>query len=137
MPHLIRLRGPWTYELSEAEQVQRGEISLPAIWSAFVPADSHGSVTLVRRFGRPTGLEQAPSVWLVVDAGELPGTVFLNGERLGEIAPSSQTARGDVLSRLLPRNELRLEFPELPHGPMITSKSCPDVWLEIESQEGS
>ena len=135
MPHVIRLRGPWEFELADAEQVLRGEISVPTLWSAFVPADYAGRITLLRRFGRPTGLEQSPRVSLAVDSLNLPGVVFLNGDRLGEFgnSPGPVHVRWEVMSRLLPRNELRLEFSELPRGPLLESTSPPNVWLEIEA----
>ena len=65
MPHTIRLRGPWEYELL-----------------------AQSTVRFTRRFHGPTGLDAASRVWLVVDDVDCQASVALNDRLLGEIASS-------------------------------------------------
>lgn len=66
-----------------------------------------GSRAWVRRFGRPSGIESADRVWLVMDMPP-PADATLNGVALPALPESPQPWRIDVTARLESRNELVL-----------------------------
>lgn len=114
-PHRIRLRAPW---------------------------DSQPSATgarYARRFGRPTGIGERDSVWLVIDADWRSNScsLLLNGERFATSDPTTvATARWDVTARLVARNELVIEWPEATTpddaaGPGELPPAIREVRLEI------
>jgi hypothetical protein len=125
--HIIRLRGPWDYRplartailadgsgnCEMADLPGPGRITMPADEGAVRDADSCGRVSYCRRFGRPTGLDAADRVELVIDRDDVLGCAALNGQALGEIADGGQPWRCDITARLQPRNELVIEV-ELP-----------------------
>jgi beta-galactosidase/beta-glucuronidase len=86
---------------------------MPADGGAAPGADFRGRVSYRRRFGRPTGLDAADRVELVIDCVGAFGCVALNGQELGEIAAGGSPWRCDITARLQPRNELAIEV-ELP-----------------------
>jgi hypothetical protein len=101
--HAIRLRGPWECQPRKPE------------------ADCLGEMLLRRRFNRPTGLENATRVWLVIEEVAAAARVMLNEQPLGEIVPSSYAqalaspssprrcpARLEITSLLRPHNSLEI-----------------------------
>ena len=134
--HVIRLRGPWEYcplarTAMRADGSRRcetddlpgpGRIMMPNDWRATLGGDFHGRVSYLRRFGRPTGLDAADRVELVIDRVDAFGCAALNGQGLGEIAAGGQAWRCDITPWLRPRNELVIEV-ELPQvtadGPVL------------------
>ena len=80
-------------------------IRLGNAWEA-EPGDAGHASAWVRRFGRPTGIDAADAVWLVIDA-PADGTVTLNGAALPAI-PSGATYRANVTALLRDRNLLVL-----------------------------
>ena len=125
-PHVIRLRGPWQYEPLERWVLDAdggrgaieplpppGRIVMPCDWSQTLGRDFRGRVRFVRAFGKPTRLDPAEQVWLVVAGVDLTGQAELNGLPLGSLTGWHATARFDVTSLLAERNELKIEV-ELP-----------------------
>jgi hypothetical protein len=86
---------------------------LPADWGATLGRDFRGRVAYLRRFGRPTGLDAADRVELVITRVDAWGSVRLNGRELGEIPVGGQVWRCDITLHMAPRNELVVEV-ELP-----------------------
>ncbi len=80
--------------LSRAWHVREADGDAPPNWS--------------RSFGRPTGLEGADRVLLVVEGADVAANLTLNGIRLGRPSGFQTRAEFDVTSLLLPRNELLL-----------------------------
>jgi hypothetical protein len=108
--HRIRLKRPWLQESDESKTVWR------------------------RRFGRPSGLQPADRVFLVVDC-PLSATIMLNAQALGRVE-ANVPGRYDVTPMLRPRNEIVLSS----EGPAIPAReeSPPDappgeICLEIHS----
>ena len=120
MPHLIRLRGPWTYhlldnalqnscnELMEATS-EPARISMPALWSDAVGTGYQGKVRFVRPFGQPTGLESGDRVLLVVSGASQPVTISLNGRELSSHSRNAREIAADVTETLESRNLLVLD----------------------------
>lgn len=133
--HVIRLRGPWEYRplartvrladgsnrAESGDLPAPGRIQLPADWGATLGSDFRGRVAYLRRFGRPTGLDAAGRVELVITRVDAMGSVRLNGQGLGDIPAGGAVWRCDVTARLRPRNELVVEV-ELPR---LTDRSPP------------
>lgn len=107
--HVIQLRGPW-----ECETTGRAERFDWERDAAVLAAE--GPLTLVRRFGRPSGIEPGDRVWLVI-AGFASAEVSLNDARVDEL-------RCDVAGLLAARNTLRIVG--------LRSAEVPQVRLEIE-----
>lgn len=129
--HTIRLRGPWDYSLlpagDSAALAATGKTELPCDGSflaePFRGTSFRGTLRLVRRFGRPTGLEPTERVRLVMDCtGELRAAT-LNGAPLCDSAAVPEAV--DITAQLLPRNELVFEVA-LPSDFLLT-----DVRLEM------
>jgi hypothetical protein len=125
MPHVIRLRGPWEYQLLVLFQPlddlpAGGTLHLPADWGDVLGGDFQGVVRFTRRFHRPTGLNAASRVWLVIDDVDWHATVTLNDQLCGDVICSHSTdvsshaasqrcpARFDVTANLLPQNILSI-----------------------------
>ncbi len=101
--HVIRLKGPWQYELSAI--AKQGNISLPANWASVVPPESPSSqsVTMSRKFHAPTGLTPDQSVrlrWI-----NIPDAVArLNGKPLSvDSASSAESGEQADITHLLQR----------------------------------
>lgn len=120
-PHRIRLRAPWDSQ----------------------PSSTATGARYARRFGRPTGIGERDSVWLVIDADwRSNSSLLLNGERLApsDLTPAA-TARWDVTARLAARNELVIEWPEATAtddaaGPGELPPAIREVRLEIFAATG-
>jgi hypothetical protein len=91
MNHVIRLRGPWTWQVlhrlpdSASPLASEGKQSLPADWSKAVGAGFRGTVAYQRVFHRPTGLEADQQVWLNLAGVVSSAIVTLNQMQLGGV----------------------------------------------------
>ena len=131
MPHVIRLRGPWDYEplarfmtradssvsVTNDDLPPSGVIELPGDWSNALGIEFQGIVRFERRFHRPTGLEAASYVWLVIDDVDWQAEVSLNDRVLGTAICSQSSdphqamkcpARFDITALLSPQNWLSI-----------------------------
>lgn len=118
-PHVIRLRGPWEFEvLSRADapaceespaRPTTGKARLPCDWSEALGRRFRGCVRYRRRFNRPTGLDPHERVWLVVEGVDAFGRAALNGQALGDVLGYALPASFDVTELLAPSNELLLD----------------------------
>ena len=123
-PYRIRLHGPWEVRLHTAG-VYVGWMTVPgalrdADWAGYV-----GPVSFYRRFGRPTNLETGDRVRLAFECVTGPAEVYVNGERVGELAEAGSF---DVTDRLRERNRLEVVV-------MATNDECGivgEVTLEID-----
>lgn len=107
MPHVIRLRGPWEYEVL-ANEGATGIVQMPCNLAEIVETEFRGTVRFSRRFNRPTGLDEATRVWLVLEDDFEP-QVTLNGQTLVPPATQNVPTRLDITSRLQSHNILVLE----------------------------
>ena len=103
MPHIIRLRGPWTYRVLEQEQ--QGRIDIEQL-NEILPTAT-GQIELERRFHRPTGLDDSTAVELVIGPTAHAREVQLNDVSLS-IPPAAGELRFDVTSLLELNNVLRI-----------------------------
>jgi hypothetical protein len=120
MPHVIRLRGPWSWELLSAEQqtLASGQLDLAQGVSG-LPAGV-GCWRLSRRFGRPT-LPPGERVWLVVESARPLQRVALNDLPLS--ADTAASVRMDVTELLASRNELVIHLDaESPGGDRVDAR---------------
>jgi hypothetical protein len=135
--HIIRLRGPWDIYLPGSEQPRRME--MPATWqvllalAADIPRPS--SARLLRRFGLPTGIVPGDRLHFVLESSA-PCQIEINGQPLGNIAPSQRSSSFDVTALLNARNELVIVLEIPPRDFLPPASSCPvsDVRLEIVPQ---
>lgn len=113
--HVIRLRGPYEFQPNSPTQdlATRVDLPLPQLSESLL-----GGV-LIRRFGKPTGLESSDQVFLVVEAFPEETAIMLNGQLLSEMVAMRENAsegsfvlRQEIGNHLQSRNELRLELPK-------------------------
>ena len=84
----------------------RHRIGLSQAWDV---RDADGDApTWSRSFGRPTGLEEADRVLLVVEGADVAADLTLNGISLGRPSDSQRRLEFDVTALLRPRNMLLL-----------------------------
>jgi glycosyl hydrolase family 2 len=118
-PHVIRLRGPWEFEVVENASAltspRSGKAKLPCDWSEALGREFRGQVRYRRRFNRPSGLDPHERVWLIVEGVDAFGAATLNGRELGEVRGYALPASFDVTDLLAQGNELLLDV-ELPRG---------------------
>jgi hypothetical protein len=121
--HSIRLRHPWE-ETSAAGEPPK----------------------YLRRFNKPTGLDEWERVTLEIDRITHPGSVTLNGKQLGEFEPNGFLA-AEITAMLQPANELVVELasadpiagPPVSHSIYIVEPDTPlgspfgDVRLTIQT----
>lgn len=111
--HIIRLRGPWQYEVVEQftpavpVAIPAGKQQQPADWSEILGPDFRGTVRYRRIFHQPTGLEAGQEVWLVVTRVRSHAKVELDGKPLGE-AQGGELAEFPIASMLRPTCELAI-----------------------------
>lgn len=141
--HVIRLRGPWEYELISAQSCgirQSGTVQIQSAWPPELANARGESIRLRRRFHRPTGLEPRDRVWLCVSGLEDIDEVQLNGMVL---RPSGESERDEQRAR---RSLWRWEITdclEASNAVVIGVNSAfvardrpsAEVTLEIESPE--
>ena len=116
-PHVIRLRGPWECSSST------GKATLA--WPQLPEGAAGGEITLLRRFGCPTGISPADRVELVF--ADLPP---LSAVTLNDVPLPPDEVRFP-LSSLLPRNELKLTLAA--EGASLAAEA--EVRLEIFGPE--
>jgi len=116
-PHVIRLRGPWDFDLLDCTATDKGDpsalaktgrVTVPTNWANDLGAGFLGRVRYRRRFNRPTGLEPHLRVWLVVEGVDAHGSCRLNGHELGPIDGYALPAVYDVTVELQVSNELEI-----------------------------
>lgn len=78
-------------------------IRLQAAWSV-----TAGGRVWTRSFGRPTGIDAADRIWLVIER-PAAGRALLNGVEVAPLDGRAAAWRHDVTGSLQNRNELRLE----------------------------
>jgi hypothetical protein len=116
MPHIIRLRGPWEYEvLSQTGGAPiapaAGRVQMPCNWSATLGDDFRGRVRYRRFFNWTAQLEAAQQVTLALEGASHCAEVTLNGQPLGHIGTGP--AWLPITSLLQPRNELVVDIEAL------------------------
>ena len=127
-PHVIRLAGPWEYEVLRADagappSSTSGRMQLPTAWQALLGGDFRGLIRLRRRFNRPTNLDPQETVWVVIEGSHLRCVAGLNGQSLGDLHDDAALGEFEVTSELPMHNELTID---LEHAGSITG-----VRLEI------
>jgi uncharacterized protein with NRDE domain len=122
-PHRMHLRGPWEY----AWGGETGRVKLPAEWRMLF-GDRAGTVTLRRRFGRPTNLEQHERVFVAF--GGLGGTarIRVNGVEVGAAADDDRPVRFDVTTLLKPSNQIEIE---LTFDPLENANRRGGLWAPV------
>jgi hypothetical protein len=94
--HSIRLAGPWqiiplvrTRWSSDGQSIEEpgplpkgGRGTVPGDWGEVLGEDFRGQVQMERFFHKPTGLEAADRVEIVISAVDAMGTASLNGQSL-------------------------------------------------------
>jgi hypothetical protein len=108
VPHVIRLRGPWEYEVVGNEGAS-GTVQMPCNVAEIVETEFRGTVRFSRRFNRPTGLDEATRVWLVLE-DDFESQVILNGQVLVPPGTQNGPARLNITSLLQPHNLVVLEL---------------------------
>ena len=116
-PHRIRLHGPWELRTNNATSSLTVPNTLPV----------GGSVSLYRRFGQPTNLNQE-SVWLVLDGVRGIPTLTLNGTSLAAVADYAEI---DITTLLQQRNLLEVAFTDA----TVTDGITGAVYLEIREAD--
>lgn len=137
-PHVIRLRGPWQYELAAVAALPgateskppaiapSGSLRLPTDLYRLQEAGWTGPVTFRRRFNRPSGIRPVDQLFLVVEDATCAGEVSLNGHRLGVLSPDCPLTAFSILAVIAPHNELTIH--SVAPGDMPGA-----VWLEIRT----
>ena len=106
-PHTIRLRGPWEYRILETGkdiEAQQGRIDISNLG---LLKNVVAKVELIRRFNRPTGLDDRTQVELVIGPRAQVEAVDFNDESLDAKAKSDEL-RFDITAHLESRNILRI-----------------------------
>jgi tellurite resistance protein TerC len=105
--HRIRLRKPWCCEVTNQGFLWR------------------------RKFGRPTGIEPAETVWICFEGLPSGCELTLNAEPLGLASTAQPRTEFNLTGILLARNEVEIRLP--PDGTRTAGTESPpfDVYLEI------
>lgn len=138
--HSIRLRGPWELSLPGSDQPLR--VDMPATWESLLAltepaAPLPSPARLVRRFGKPTGLEAHDRLHLVIDGASADLQVELNGQPLGRIPTSQDSCSFEITALLNSRNELLFLLP-IPSRELAREENAllwQDVRLDIAVTE--
>lgn len=119
--HVIRLHGPWQCEVcsstsanlqDESPPLKTTEVltvKLPVDWIIFFRERHYDSMKWTRGFGRPTNLQEAEQVELVISPLRTDVSVRLNEIELTADPRNATNARFNVTNRLDARNRLVLE----------------------------
>ena len=133
--HAIRLRGPW--ELSIGGEIVGQRIVLPCTWRELIAANAEvsgcRSLTLSRRFHRPTGLQTGDRVLLSLGHRGHRLNARLNGAELPLVARPDGTLEADITSRLIEPNELAVELAPPSPAPLDGTESALEATLEMHS----
>lgn len=113
--HIIRLRGPWKYEIVQRFAIENhtpspaepaGDIPLPCDWRTVLPEDFAGVVRFRRWFNSPTGITSEHQILLVIDHVDGHAIARLDDHHLFSIEPGQFPASADIKHCLASRNEL-------------------------------
>ena len=137
--HAIRLRGPWAFSIGGTSA--SGRIDFPSTWRQLVSAAAsagreptdRNSITLRRRFHRPTGLETGDRVVLSLAHSGKGLTARLNGAELALLAQSGGSLEAEITSSLADHNELAVELAPPSTAPLDSAASVLEATLEIHS----
>jgi beta-galactosidase/beta-glucuronidase len=132
--HRIRLIGPWEYEWlgDAAVNAPSGQVRMPRDWRELF-GDAYGTARFVRRFGRPTNLDENERVRLVFDGIGGAAVVQLNGVELGRVNLANRRAAFDITRRLHARNELAVTLTV--DTPLVDAGLWGVVALDIDSPD--
>lgn len=109
--HVIRLRGPWDYEVVLSEQPNAsGTQNAPIPAASLVGADFRGVIRFQRRFGWPEKLDPDERVYLVLDTPGRMVQAELNGVPLDVGDQSCSLCEVDITTQLQRRNRLALDL---------------------------
>ncbi|QDT54080.1 hypothetical protein Pan44_21070 [Caulifigura coniformis] len=108
--HLIRIHGPWTAEIDRDGQHESRRVHLPRDWDELGRLARTGSVSLLRRFHRPTGLSTTTRVAISVPKEWPLDEVTLNGQRLAPSAPTNDRQLFDISAAVRDRESHDLEM---------------------------
>jgi len=131
--HVIRLRGPWNYEISQQDATpSRGIFDFGGDWREISEHSPGGAILLRRRFGRPGHLDADERVMLVVEGPELsPAQILVNDQNLTSLNGDGPLFRADITALLQGRNELTIRFDRSASAGS-SARLLNDVRLEIE-----
>lgn len=138
--HSIRLRGPWEFSIRGTQIT--GRIVFPCSWPEMIAAVSDAkptavflaeplAVMLVRRFNKPTGLEEGNRVALLLRHCSPSVTAQLNGSPLTLREQSAGSHQADVTSLLGQRNELAVALEPPSPAPLDSIAPILEATLEI------
>jgi hypothetical protein len=132
--HVIRLHGPWTAELTGPAPTETRRVHLPREWAELAESARKANVAILRRFHRPTGLDESTRVELAIPRSWPVVEIIINEE-----PQAAQTDDGDLrrfdLSQVIRTREahdLRIEFRM---GDELLTAPC-FVGLEITEPAG-
>lgn len=110
--HVIRLHGPWTAEILGPQLADNRRVHLPRDWDDLTEDSEHASVTLARRFHRPSGLDAGTRVFLAVPRGWPVASFTVNGGDTLVPELSEDKLRFDVTAivRAGEAHDLRIQF---------------------------
>jgi len=137
MPHIIRLRGPWDYQVllhlgpddAPETPLPSGRVQMPCDWSESLGPIFCGRVRYRRTFNWTAPLEADQRVTLAFDGVTQKAQVTLNGQLLGSFGPDP--AWLDITALLKPHNELLVEVAAV-HTGAGPGGLTGEVRLEIE-----
>ena len=111
--HLIRIHGPWTAELILDGRQETRRVHLPRDWDELGSLVRTGSVLLVRRFHRPTGLSPSTRVAISVPREWHLQQVTLNSQPLSAVTSTDDRQRFDISIAIQDResHDLAMTFP--------------------------
>lgn len=113
-PHIIRLRGPWTFEVVEqtagrGDLPRAGRTTVPAEWGEQLGRDFRGRVRYRRSFNPPSTLDPHERLWLVTEGVDAFGRLSLNGRVLGTVDGYALPASFDITDVIAARNQIDLD----------------------------
>jgi hypothetical protein len=140
--HSIRLRGPWEFSIPNTQI--GGRVEFPCTWFELLTAamnagrsallsEEKASLTLKRRFHRPTGLESGDRVWLDMVSLSPSIRAELNGTPLALIEQSAGFWRAEIVDQLAGRNELTIDLEPPCPAPLDTCEPILEATLQIVS----
>jgi hypothetical protein len=143
-PHRIRLRGPWEiqplallihqgpgqYAWRKHDLPPARIVNSPGLLKDCGLPDFQGIVRYRRHFGLPRKLDEHETVWITCAGVADSCIVWLNSERLANLANPRQPFEIEVTGKLQDHNELWLDIHyDHPNGGGL----CGDVALEIRA----
>jgi hypothetical protein len=110
--HVIRLHGPWTAEITGSGPPETRRVHLPREWSDLAELTRASSVSLLRRFHRPTGLDATTMVILAIPRAWPLAAVTINGQPQQPREDDGDFRKFDIstLIRTQEAHDLRIDF---------------------------